>query len=99
MDQAMPPEETAAVRSILDSYQARGVSYHALRSRQSAARRFLVAHLLVPGSWTVRKGHQLAEEIETEVGRAIPNSNMVTHLEPIDDPASMRDIQIDRSGT
>jgi cation diffusion facilitator family transporter len=99
MDQAMPPEETAAVRSILDSYQARGVSYHALRSRQSAARRFLVAHLLVPGSWTVRKGHQLAEEVETEVARAIPNSNMVTHLEPIDDPASMRDIQIDRSGT
>lgn len=96
MDQALPAEETATVRSILDSYQARGVRYHALRSRQAAARRFLVAHLLVPGNWTIRRGHKLAEEIETEVARALPNSNMVTHLEPADDPTSMQDVQIDR---
>ncbi len=96
MDQALPPEETATVRSILDSYQSRGVRYHALRSRQAAARRFLVAHLLVPGTWTIRHGHNLAEEIESEVARALPNSNIVTHLEPADDPISMRDVQIDR---
>jgi cation diffusion facilitator family transporter len=96
MDQALPADETATVRSILDSYQARGVRYHALRSRQAAARRFLVAHLLVPGNWTIRHGHKLAEEIETEVARALPNSNMVTHLEPADDPTSMQDVQIDR---
>jgi cation diffusion facilitator family transporter len=96
MDQALPADETATVRSILDSYQARGVRYHALRSRQAAARRFLVAHLLVPGNWTIRHGHKLAEEIETEVARALPNSNMVTHLEPADDPTSMHDVHIDR---
>ena len=97
MDQALPPEETAAVQAILDSYQARGVQcFTRWRSRQAAARRFLVAHLLVPGNWTIRHGHKLAEEIEAEVAQPLPNSNMVTHLEPADDPTSMRDVQIDR---
>lgn len=96
MDEALPPQETAAIKSILDSYAAKGIRYHALRSRRAAARKFLVAHLLVPGEWSIRKGHQLAEQIETEVMQAIPNSNLVTHLEPLDDPASMNDAQLDR---
>ncbi len=95
MDMALAPQEVAAVRSILDSYQSRGIRYHALRSRQSAARKFLVAHLLVPGDWTVRQGHQFAEEIEAQVAQAIPHSNIVTHIEPVEDPASMRDAALD----
>lgn len=96
MDEALPPEEIAAVRSILESYQDAGVRYHALRSRQAASRKFLVAHLLVPGDWTVRQGHQLAEQVENQVIQAIPNANMVTHVEPIEDPISMQDAGIDR---
>lgn len=49
MDAALPPEETVQIRSILDSYQTQGVSYHSLRSRQAAARKFMAVHLLVPG--------------------------------------------------
>ncbi len=49
MDVALPPNELASVKSILDSYQEQGVKYHALRSRQAAARKFLAVHLLVPG--------------------------------------------------
>ena len=96
MDEALPPQETAAIKSILDSYRDKGIRYHALRSRRAAARKFLVAHLLVPGEWSVQKGHQLAERIEAEVMQAIPNSNLVTHLEPLEDPASMDDAPIDR---
>jgi len=96
MDAALPPEETAAVKSILDSYQSKGVRYHALRSRRAAARNFLVVHILVPGDWTVRHGHQIAEQIETEVLRTIPNSNIATHIEPVEDPASFQDANIER---
>jgi cation diffusion facilitator family transporter len=97
MDVALPPEETARVNAILDSYQSQGVRYHALRSRQAAARKFLVVHLLVPGAWTVSQGHQIAEQVETEVLRAIPYSSIATHVEPIEDPASLRDISLDRT--
>ena len=96
MDVALPPQETAAIQTILESYQDKGVRYHALRSRQAAARKFMVVHLLVPGDWTVRKGHQIAEEVESEVMKAIPHSNIATHVEPIEDPISLQDGNLDR---
>jgi cation diffusion facilitator family transporter len=97
MDVALPPKELASIKSILDSYQKEGVGYHALRSRQAASRKFLVVHLLIPGNWNIRKGHQLAEQVEKEVCQAIPNSNIVTHLEPIEDPVSLQDADLDRN--
>ncbi len=97
MDVAIPPEETAKVKSILDTYQDQGVRYHALRSRQAAARKFLVVHLLVPGAWTVSQGHQIAEKVEGQVLAEIPNSNIVTHVEPIEDQASLQDAALDRT--
>jgi cation diffusion facilitator family transporter len=96
LDVALPEEETAEVKSILEAYQPEGVGYHSLRSRQSAARKFMVVHLLVPGDWTVRQGHLVAEQIETKVIRAIPHSNIVTHIEPIEDPISQQDMNLDR---
>jgi cation diffusion facilitator family transporter len=96
MDVALPAEETAKVTTILNSYEGKGVRYHALRTRQAAARNFMVLHLLVPGAWTVSQGHQLAEQVESEIMRAIPNSNIATHVEPIEDPASLADADLDR---
>jgi cation diffusion facilitator family transporter len=96
LDVALPPAEMASVRAILDSFQSQGVRYHALRSRQAAARKFMVVHLLVPGEWSVRQAHRLAEQVEIEVCETVPNSNIVTHLEPVDDPISLDDAFIDR---
>ena len=96
LDISVPQDELSSVKSILDSYKSQGVSYHALRSRQSAARKFMVVHLLVPGDWTIREGHLLAEQVETQVLETIKNANIVTHIEPIDDPLSMADANIDR---
>jgi cation diffusion facilitator family transporter len=97
LDVALPLEELTSVKSILDSYQAQGVSYHALRSRQAAARKFLVVHLLVPGDWSVRKGHTLAEQVEMQVLKTVSNANIVTHIEPVEDPLSMEDANITRA--
>jgi cation diffusion facilitator family transporter len=96
LDAAVPQEDLTSVKSILDSYKEQGVSYHALRSRQAAARKFMVVHLLVPGNWSVRKSHSLAEQLENRVTESITNTNIVTHIEPIDDPISMKDANIDR---
>ena len=97
LDASLPAAELDSVKAILDSYQSKGIRYHALRSRQAAARKFLVVHLLVPGSWTVREGHLVAEQVESEVRGAVPNSNIVTHVEPVEDPISLEDANIDRS--
>jgi divalent metal cation (Fe/Co/Zn/Cd) transporter len=96
LDVAIPQEELSSVKSILDSYKEQGVSYHALRSRQAAARKFMVVHLLVPGDWSVHKSHSLAEQVENRVIQTIPNANIVTHVEPVEDPISMADTSINR---
>ena len=97
MDISLPEEDLKSIHSILGSYQSQGVGYHALRSRQAAARKFLVVHLLLPGDWTISAGHKLADQIEGQVQAAIPNATIVTHIEPSGDPLSLQDGALDRA--
>ena len=96
MDTALPEAELRAVQTVLDAYQAQGIEYHSLRTRQAGRRRFLSVHILVPGAWTVQDGHNLLEEIEQRLRHVLPNSTVFTHLEPIEDPLSQADRTLDR---
>ncbi|HKU84957.1 MAG TPA: cation diffusion facilitator family transporter [Casimicrobiaceae bacterium] len=97
MDAALPDADQATIRAILDGYRDAGIDYHALRTRQAGARRFIELHLLVPGAWTVQHGHDVMERIEAQLREQIPNATMSIHLEPIEDSASWDDIALDRS--
>lgn len=97
LDSAIPQEERQQVAEILNRYAPQGVQYHSLRTRQAGQRRFISVHVLVPGKWTVQRGHNLLEEIERDVRHALPGpTTILTHLEPVEDPVSMEDIEIDR---
>ncbi|MFT3916521.1 MAG: cation diffusion facilitator family transporter [Anaeromyxobacteraceae bacterium] len=97
LDRALDPEELVRVHQVIEGHAARGVQFHALRTRQAGSRRFVSMHVLVPGDWTVTRGHDLVEEIEAEIRAAVPNVNVLTHLEPVEDPASFEDVELDRS--
>lgn len=97
MDSALPENECNAVTSVLDKYTSRGIQFHALRTRQAGARCFVSVHVLVPGAWTVQQGHELLEELEAEIRGTISYVTVFTHLEPIEDPVSEHDIELDRS--
>lgn len=99
MDTALSTEDLNKLQKALDPYVQGGVQYHALRTRQSAARQFVSLHLLVPGKWTVGHGHRLLESIESDIRQALPGATLFTHLEPLDDPASLEDISLDRPET
>ena len=96
MDISLKPDDLAAVRKVFQSYEQTGVQFHALRSRQAGARKFISAHVLVPGDWTVQRGHELLDRIEADIHRALPDALMFTHLESLDDPASWDDETLDR---
>jgi cation diffusion facilitator family transporter len=97
LDTALPAAERATVVAILDGYARReGVGYHALRTRQAGARRFVSVHILVPGSWSVQRGHNLLERIEREVRATFASTTVFTHLEPLEDPESFADQSLDR---
>lgn len=99
LDTALPEEERATIREILERYGSQGVQYHALRTRQAGVRRFVSMHVLVPGGWTVQRGHHLLEEIERRIRAAVPASTVFTHLEPLEDPVSWEDTRLERSAT
>jgi len=97
MDSALPAAEYAALCRVLDEHVKDGIQYHALRTRESGARRFVSLHVLVPGNWTVHRGHALLERIEADIRRVVPNVTVLTHLESLDDPASWDDQALDRA--
>jgi len=96
LDTALPPDVMASIREVLDGYGSAGVEFHALRTRRSGARRFMSVHVLVPGDWTVQRGHDLLERIEAGIRDAVPRITVFTHLEPIEDPVAWEDVGIER---
>jgi divalent metal cation (Fe/Co/Zn/Cd) transporter len=96
MDVALPAEEHARVLAVLARYHALGIEHHALRTREAGSHRFVEMHVLVPGEWTIQRGHDLAEKLESEIRDALPQCTVLTHLEPLDDPISHEDIALDR---
>ena len=96
MDTALSAEDRAKVNAILAKYGAEGVQFHALRTRQAGAWRFVSFHVLVPGEWTVHRGHALLEKIEAEIRHRLRGTTVFTHLESLDDPASWEDVSLER---
>lgn len=97
MDAALPPSEQKLIEEVMQKYRGKGVNFHALRTRQAAARRFISVHILVPGEWTVHDAHHLAEDFESDIRSALGGVVTVfTHLEPVEDELSMEDIFLDR---
>lgn len=97
MDTTVPKEIHEQIVKILDGFvEKENIEYHALRTRQAGAQKFIDFHVLVPGEWTVQRGHDLLEEIEGEIRREVKNAAVFTHLEPLEDPVSYDDIEFNR---
>ncbi len=99
MDESIPPEQLTAVEAVFERYRQRGVDFHALRTRQAGRQAFISVHVLVPGGWTVQRGHDLVEQIEAEVRLALPFCHLTTHLEPVEDPVSLSDQSLERDAS
>jgi cation diffusion facilitator family transporter len=95
LDHALPQEETARVlgvlRDFVGRYPAGELEFHGLQTRESGRDQFVSVHVLVPGSWTVTRAHDLVEEVEAAIKDALPHAQAHTHLEPCDDPRSHED--------
>ena len=96
MDSAVAPDELESIRATLNKYASEGIQYHALRTRRAGALKFMSVHLLMPGAWTIAKGHDLSEQIENELRGALPGLVVVTHMEPVEDPVSWDDVGLER---
>ncbi|MCL2458785.1 MAG: cation diffusion facilitator family transporter [Desulfobulbus sp.] len=88
MDVVLPKEEQEAIERVMAAFRAKRVAFHALRTRQAAAQRFIAVHMLVPGDWTVHDAHHMAEDFEQSLRQTLGEAHITTHLEPIEDENS-----------
>jgi cation diffusion facilitator family transporter len=97
MDAALPTQEQDMIENVMEKYRKQGVNFHALLTREAAARRFVSVHMLVPGDWTVHDAHHVAEDFESDIRTTLGSAVTVfTHIEPVEDELSMEDIFLDR---
>jgi len=96
LDHALPEDQLQALDRVLDRYRARGIDFHALRTRQAGARSFVTLHVLVPAEWSVAQGHDLAHQVDRDIREALPDAAVLTHVEPLGHPESYRDMDLDR---
>jgi len=97
LDRALPPEDQKIISDVLSRYERQGIRFHAVRTRAAGQRRFVSMHVLVPGKWTVKQGHDLSEDIEKDLADALQgNTTFFIHVEPSEDPASFEDQSLDR---
>jgi cation diffusion facilitator family transporter len=91
MDHALPAKEQARLRTAIEGQLEPGLHFHALRTRQAGARRFADFHLLVPGSWSVQRAHDLTLAIEAALRGAFPSIEVQVHVEPVEEKAAWED--------
>ena len=91
MDRAVPDDDRAKIVEVLESLRHQGGDYHRLRTRVAGAKSFVDVHVLVPGKMSVQAGHDLCERLENEIVAKLPHVEVLTHLEPLEDPKSWDD--------
>jgi cation diffusion facilitator family transporter len=96
LDASLPAAEQKIISDTFLAYQDQGIQFHALRTRVAGTRRFVSFHVLVPGHWTVQRGHDLCEAIELAIIKALPDTHVMSHLEPLEDPVSWDDQGLER---
>lgn len=92
MDVSLPERTNADLYEVLDRFRVPGrIEFHAVRTREAGNRQFMEFHILVPGQWSVRKGHDLTEDVIDALVEVVPEVRVSAHLEPIEDPRSYAD--------
>ncbi len=96
LDRTLPAHELARIEALFEHYRSLGMDFHDLRTRQAGSHRLITVHVLVPGDYTVKQGHDVTERIEADIRALFHHATIITHLEPLEDTASFEHERIDR---
>lgn len=84
LDAALPENEVEVIRGAMEQVIGdQPVTVTDLRTRESGRQRFAHATVTVPGEWSVRRGHDLADRFEHAIAAALPGTTSFIHIEPV----------------
>lgn len=91
LDRTLPQDENAEIVAVLVKHTTDEVRFHGLRTRSAGRHGFATFDVLVPGTWSVRKAHDLVEVIEADLRDVAPDLDVRSHIEPREDPRAYGD--------
>jgi cation diffusion facilitator family transporter len=86
MDRSLDDAVQAKLRAALDGFAPQQVRWRDLRTRRAGTDAWIDVYVLVPGKWTVSRGHAVAHEVEAALRAVVPGATVMTHVEPNDEP-------------
>lgn len=88
-DYRLPDEDERTIRSVLDDHAENFIEYHDLRTRHVGGRHAVDLHLVVPSDLSVAAAHDLSTHLEDEIADALPQTDIVIHIEPENEAATV----------
>ena len=82
VDEQLPSEEEAVIKTVLAKHSREFVAFRALRTRKSGPERFVDLVLLVRPDTSVLDAHRLCDAIEQEIESKLRNTDVLIHTEP-----------------
>jgi len=95
MDYRLPDEEERTIRTVLDDHADNFIEYHDLRTRHVGGRHAVDLHLVVPSDLSVAAAHDLSTHLEDEIADALPQTDIVIHIEPENEAATVHQSTMD----
>lgn len=84
MDRGLPRETVVRLEEIINSHRPLIVDFHDLRTRRSGSEKHVDFHVVVCRQFLLEDAHRVADHLEKEVGQALGNAHVVTHIDPCD---------------
>jgi cation diffusion facilitator family transporter len=85
VDEALPEEEVAEIRSAIAASADLGVvGYHELRTRRAGSRRYVDLHVQFRSGTSLETAHRVAHELQDAIASRLKGVDVLIHLEPED---------------
>jgi ferrous-iron efflux pump FieF len=81
MDREWPEQQRQRFLDAASEYPELA-GLHDLRTRTSGTHHFVQFHVWVPESWTVRQAHDRVDQVEVELQKRFPDTEILIHLDP-----------------
>lgn len=85
MDEALEPEQVAALQAVLDSFTAQhsSIYFDALAMRSAGQRSFAELHMHVPAQWSLGQAARLRRQVEEALMAAVPGLRATLEILPV----------------
>jgi cation diffusion facilitator family transporter len=82
LDESAPAEELTRIREVISLNAGDAIETHDLRTRHAGRTTFIEFHLVVPGSMSVERSHEICDRLETALHKTLEGAVVTIHVEP-----------------